>query len=100
MIPEPVRPQEYLWMLIFLVLLLAHLMKEDLRVESEMYAAPQDVKGSRAIRDGSGDHGLTGGGPADAAPHIYNVVARCLTEPSVITVNDKPAADCRPRKEK
>lgn len=92
MIPEPIRPQEFVYMLIFLVLLLAHLMKDDLRVESEMYAAPQGAEGCGLCDDNPGN------APASAAPHIYNVVARCLSEPSVITLDGKPAADCKPRK--
>lgn len=29
---------------------------------------------------------------------VFRAVAECLTKPSVITVADKPAADCFPRK--
>ena len=29
---------------------------------------------------------------------IFRALAKCLSEPSVITVADKPVADCMPRK--
>jgi len=35
---------------------------------------------------------------AERHAHIFAAMARCLTEPSVITVAGKPAADCAPRK--
>lgn len=30
-------------------------------------------------------------------PHIFAAMAKCLTEPTVITVAGVPAADCKPR---
>ena len=35
---------------------------------------------------------------AERHAHIFAAMARCLTEPTTITVAGKPAADCAPRK--
>lgn len=36
----------------------------------------------------------------DRHAHIYAGIVQCMNEPSVITVNGVPVADCRPRKQK